>query len=485
MLVHNIRASEKSAYFVKETSPQHIRFEQPVSAVANWLIASPLDKSLFDFLEALSARPGTYQECLRLELIERAKHNLGIFFKSDTPSHTLSIACDRTSPATAFLVIENRVQKVIYKNGDKLLHFECESNDEEVLKDISCCKKELFLLYRQKIIKMSPEEPGSPKTITDLENVTTGSFSSDGEYIFGVKEIASGKYVVILFPAHCPTTHTILMEVPDKDSYCAVDRAKKVALVSDDNKIFIIKISGPEKPTTVSLPKSIQRVEVSDDGSHGVVADDQTLYIIDLGSGTILKKITIPGPWPMSALACSPCGRYIYYGTTRGIVCSYDLRKPRGIVSEYFHPSPICLIAAHGDGSKLYSACESQRSTLYLWHLRHNLPILMLIIKARQFSLDQVKHHNYFEKAYEALKNMPEDLEKPWALAAINAYQQCAICCATVTNCTMNCDHNLCKNCLENVLEKESSLCPFCRAPITSFSGPDGFHSIEYEATIE
>lgn len=128
----------------------------------------------------------------------------------------------------------------------------------------------------------------------------------------------------------------------------------------------------------------VTSVAVGSGGGHALVVStslDRTIKIRSLGSGVVLRSVTLPSP--LSALALDPGEHSVYVGSSTGIIYDISLVGDAAVAAngeeqrEYIpmlgHSQSVTCLALTGTGSMLLSGSED--SSVMVWDLRSRQPI--------------------------------------------------------------------------------------------------------------
>jgi WD40 repeat protein len=101
-------------------------------------------------------------------------------------------------------------------------------------------------------------------------------------------------------------------------------------------------------------PDLSPKAETDRSASVTAAGDDPFILILDVSTGKAVRQFEAQGH-EVSALACSPDGKLVAAGTTRGTVLLWDSAAGVQVARRSGHPSAIQQITFTADGKRLAS----------------------------------------------------------------------------------------------------------------------------------
>ncbi len=327
------------------------------------------------------------------------------------------------------------------------------------------------------------------------DDISIKKINSSGTRFVAEKKLGEGRSIIFCGEiAHdaldCKELEIISMcglNEPKLSNYSLSDDGEIVVGCNGSKNVYIIEQS-LDKPIkeisskTIEAPEDIALVVCDQEGKKAAMASVDKVYIAHIHSRNIIETISVETGC-ISSLSFSPCSRYVLIGLEKGECVIFDLLLRLRIVVGSEVQTPVRSFELLPEWNCL---CILKDNNLKLKRLDTNLEKLLdwkqvlLILKACQYSLDNVRDHPSFRKVFEEMQNKDGDEENP--LAPVVTFleeecKQCQLCMNYRADTRTACNHVFCKKCLVRAMH-ETPICPFCRGAIKGFLAPEGPYQV-------
>ncbi len=277
-------------------------------------------------------------------------------------------------------------------------------------------------------------------------------------------------------------------------SYSLSADGNTVACCNGSNNVYILerpfgKVEKLISPKAIKAPEDISLVACDLLGEKIAMASSSKVYIAHTYSRSILKTISLDGA-SISSLAFSPCSRYVIIGLENGKAVVFDLDLQRRFVFSTPYMAQVRSCTLQPTWNCLCITKDKKVEILKFGTLLEKLSDwkqVLLVLKASQYSFENVKEHPYFRNALTEMQQLAGEKQSPFQ--EVMAYlekecEQCQLCMNYRSDTKTKCNHVFCKNCLVKAIQN-SPTCPFCRGAIDMFFAPEGIYKVNYKVSLE
>ena len=262
----------------------------------------------------------------------------------------------------------------------------------------------------------------------------------------------------------------------------------KNVYMDNTGKLLIISQSKPKSISVENHLGNIDEFSLADYPICIVLTQDGTLIGMLCGNKLLtyrrsdfLLVDSIEINENTTSLCFSPCNHYIAYGALNGMVWLYDREHKEGRPL-YKLEGPIKGIKFSDNGRKIVSFTENCFAQIDLFEStpHYTIPQIIFLLKAWQYSKEEILESDYFKKIYESFHlEQKKELEN-----YLETCTQCSLCNDRRADCIFVCNHKCCKVCLLTWLAEKNATCMICRQLISGFTGPDRDYAVEHSFKV-
>ena len=412
---------------VKNEASTPVNLPTP-SSIAEYIIHSPLDDDFFALLSDIEHADESYKTALKSELVnlQRTRFCRGLDYVKYPLVGWEHIALNYIGDSCASTKDDNSVwmfnrEVFTFPSGiEKKIAVSFNDNDKEM-----ALLTEKYVKKAKKLALGASEFNFTTATVTFPASTTCLGFSEAGTYILCSRD--QEFYMQSLRDINERAKRIPLAKHPFP-AQIALDAEGKIAIIASTNEFYIIKINRECESTPIEC-KNIKRISLAAQGNRLAIQHEhegkQYIAFYDINTGRLEGKLLRPD---ITAMALSPCGRYIVMGFKSGALLLYNIAdRQQGLVGTL--TLSVKNITWSGNSRVIAALTDQECYVLSLDSRADALPLdaIILVSKAYTLSTENILSHAYFKNAYEKLKKASNN-QATITITALSDLKPCNRC---------------------------------------------------------